>query len=216
MRTLRLFCPIQEKRLSARHRSSSRVAVYWREGGAGQEEAAFLVEDLGVDGRHGAAGRAEEHHVAARAQHVEAAVEGVLAHRVVDDVDALAARDALRLLDEVLLGVEDDLVGARFPGELRLLLGARGPDDGRAAQLGELDEQEPDPAGRGVHERRLAFLKGEGAVRQVVGGHALEHDRGGHPRLDQRDVEGHQVLGRGDHVLRVGAGRAREGHVISG
>ena len=131
-------------------------------------------------------------------------------------MDALAVRDAVRLLDEVLLGVEDDLVGARFPGELRLLLGSRGPDHGRPPQLGELDEQEPDPAGRGVHERRLSFLKGEGAVRQVVGGHALEHHRGGDPRLDERDVEGHQVLGGGDHVLGVGPGRARERHVVSG
>ncbi len=96
-----------------------------------------------------------------------------------------------------------------------LLFCSRGPDHVRTPQLGELDEQEPDPARRGVHERRLSFLKGEGAVREVVGGHALEHHRGGNPRLDERDVEGHQVLGGGDHVLRVGPRCAREGHVIS-
>ncbi len=52
-------------------------------------------------------------------------------------------------------------------------------------------------------------------MRQVVRGHALEHDRRRDPRLDQRGVEGHEVLGGGDHVLGVGPGRARERNVVS-
>jgi hypothetical protein len=153
MRTLRLFCPIQEKRLSARHRSSSRV-----EGWPGEEETTFLVENLGVERGHRTAGCPEEHHVAARAQGVEATVEGALSYRVVDDVDAFSARDTVRLLDEILLGVEDDFVGSRLPGELRLILGACGPDHGRPTHLRELDEQKSDAACGCVHERRLAFL----------------------------------------------------------
>ena len=53
-------------------------------------------------------------------------------------------------------------------------------------------------------------------MREVVRGHALEHDRRRNPRLDQRGVEGHEVLGGGDHVLGVGPGRGRERNVVSG
>ena len=167
MRTSRLFWPIQEKRLSARHRSSSRVAVYQAEGGPGQEEGALLVEDLEVERRHGAARGAEEDHVAAGPQAVEAAVEGVLADGVVDDVDALAVGDALRLLDEVLLGVEDHLIRPGPLGELSLLLGPGGPDHGCARASWRSGRE-------GARRRRPPRARapsgppgGEGAVRQV-------------------------------------------------
>jgi hypothetical protein len=45
--------------------------------------------------------------------------------------------------------------------------------------------------------------------------HALEHGGSGDPRLDERGVEGHQVLGGGDHVLSVGSRRASERNVVS-
>ena len=51
-------------------------------------------------------------------------------------------------------------------------------------------------------------------MRQVVGGHALKHDGGRHPRLDQRHVEGHEVLDGNDGVLRVGARYARVRYVV--
>src|SRR5215213_4519742 len=66
-----------------------------------------------------------------------------------------------------------------------------------------------------MDERRLALLEREGAVRQVVRRHALKHDGRCYPRLDKRYVERHQVLGRGDHVLGVGARRARERDVVT-
>ena len=52
-------------------------------------------------------------------------------------------------------------------------------------------------------------------MRQVVCGHALEHDGRGDPRFDQRGVERHQVLGGSDDVLGVGSRGARERNVVS-
>ena len=214
MRTSRLFCPTQERMLSARHRSSSRVAVYWARAGLVRKRPPFWLR---VWGSTGARDRWMRRRApCSRGAKSRGRRRRFLAHGVVDDVDAFAARDTVRLLDEVLLGVEDDLVGPRLPGELRLLLGACGPDHGRPPQLRDLDEKEPDTAGRGVHERRLAFLQREGAVRQVVCRHPLEHHGGGDPRLDERGVERHEVLGGGDHVLGVGSRHARERNVVPG
>src|SRR5215210_3305539 len=120
------------------------------EGGPGEVQTALLVEDLGINRRHRPARRADEDHVAAGFEDVEASVEGVLTDGIVDHVDALAVRDALCLLDEVLLGVEDHLVHPGGFRELFLLFGADGPYNGRAAQLGDLAEQEPDAPGGGM------------------------------------------------------------------
>jgi hypothetical protein len=121
------------------------------EGGPGEKEAALPVQGLDVERRHGTAGGAEEHHVASGMQAVEAVAEGALAYAVVDDVDALAAGDAPRLLYEVLLGVDDHLVGSCVLREPGLLFAAGGPDDGGTPHLGHLAEQEPHAAGRRVH-----------------------------------------------------------------
>src|ERR671911_653907 len=110
------------------------------EGGPGDVQTALLVEDLEVNRRHRPTRRADENHVAAGFENVEPSVEGVLTDGIVDHVDALAVRDTLCLLDEVLLGVEDHLVRSGGFRELCLLFGADGTYNGRAAQLGDLAE----------------------------------------------------------------------------
>src|SRR5918994_1892070 len=185
------------------------------EGGPGEVQTALLVEDLGVNRWHSPTRRADEDHVAAGFEDVEASVEGILTDGIVDHVDALAVREALCLLDEVLLGVENHLVHSGGFRELCLLFGADGPYNGRAAQLGDLAEQEPNAPGGGMDQSRLVLLQGEGAVRQVVGRHALEHHRRRHPGLYQGDVKGDEPLRRGDYVLGVGSRYPREGHVVS-
>src|SRR5918998_2635618 len=177
------------------------------QGGTRQEEAALLVKGLGVEGGDLPARPAEEDHVAARLQAVEGLVEGVLAYGVVDHVHALAG-DALRLGGEVLLFVQDHLVGAGLLRERGLLLGAGGPYDGRAAHLRHLAEQEADAAGGGVHEGGLPLLERERAVGEVVGGHPLEHDGRGHPCLDHRYVKRDELVGGGYHPFGVGARHA--------
>src|SRR5918998_653322 len=178
------------------------------QGGTRQEEAALLVQGLGVEGGDLPARPAEEDHVAARLQAVEGLVEGVLPDGVVDHVHALAAGDALRLGGEVLLFVQDHLVSAGLLRERGLLLGAGGPYDGRAAHLRHLAEQEADAAGGGVHEGGLPLLERERAVGEVVGGHPLEHDGRGHPCLDHRYVKRDELVGGGYHPFGVGAWHA--------
>src|SRR5262249_41866512 len=106
------------------------------ERGAGQEERASGAEHLGIERRDGSAGLAEEHEVAAGVEAVEAAIEGGPADRVVDDVDAFVVGEVARLGDEILLGVEDDVVGAGLAGELCLGFGADRANDAGAALLG--------------------------------------------------------------------------------
>ncbi len=111
MRTSSAPESIQSKTAWLRASSSSRVRMY-AQAGAREEERPLLIEDLRIDGRDRAAGLAVEHHVAARLQAIEALVEGGLAHRVIDDLDARAAGEPFDLGLEVGLRVEDDLVGA--------------------------------------------------------------------------------------------------------
>src|SRR5947209_8496216 len=65
-----------------------------------REEVPLGGEPRGVEGADGAAGLAEEGEVTAHGQRLQAAVERRLAHAVVDDAGALAARLPLDLLVE--------------------------------------------------------------------------------------------------------------------
>ena len=71
---------------------------------------------------------------------------------------ALAVRELEHALHDVLLRVEDDVVRPMRLRERGLLRGARRADDGRAARLDELREDEAEPARDGVHEHDVAFL----------------------------------------------------------
>src|SRR5437879_2865225 len=82
------------------------------ERGAGEEERALGVEDLGVERRDRAARVTEQDQEAPRGQAVQALLEGRLADGIVYDVHAAAGGEALRLRFEVGFCVDDDLIRA--------------------------------------------------------------------------------------------------------
>jgi hypothetical protein len=184
------------------------------ERGAGDEERAHGRETDEVEGRHGAAGSAEEHQHATGLEALERLIEGGFAHRVIDDGKAFAVGDALYLVDEVLLGVEDHLVGAGAAGEGGLLFGGDGGDDPGATLFGHLGEEQPGATGSGVDQHGFAGLDGVGGVGEVVGGHALEEGGG---RLVGGDAIGHaDKLGDGgDGLLGVGSANATPGNTVA-
>ncbi len=186
-----------------------------RVGGTRQVQRAFGVQHLGIERRHGAAGLAEEHQIAARAQAVEALLEGGLAHGVVDDVHAAAARQAARLGGEIGLGVADHLVGAGSTGHLGLLVAGDSGDHPRALLLGNLHQQRADPTSGGVDQRGLAGPQRIRAAGQIVRRHPLQHDGGGRARVDGRGQQ-HQQRGGRHGVLGICAGDGRRGHAVAG
>src|SRR5207248_782121 len=142
-----------------------------------QEQRALGVEDLGIDHANRAARLSVERDEPARRQAVDAALPRVLANGVVDDLQALATGDALHFRGEVLPRVEDRLVGAGLPRELGLLFGGHGADHLRTAQARDLAEDQADAARRGVHQTGVTLLQRIRGAREIVRGHALQHDR---------------------------------------
>ena len=78
----------------------------------GNEQRAQPAEPLDVKRSREAARLPVGHHVPQRRQAVQALVEGVLAHRIVGHLHTRPTGDALDLGQEILLGVNDNLIGA--------------------------------------------------------------------------------------------------------
>ena len=99
------------------------------------------------------------------------------------------------------------MISAGVARERCLLRARRGTDDGRAAQLRDLAEQEADAARRGVDEAGVAGAQRVGRGREVVRRHALQHRRGA---VAERHRIGqlHEAVGGDDAHLRVRAGDA--------
>src|SRR5262245_63028563 len=123
---------------------------------ARHEQRAPVVEHLEIERGHGPARGAEQGHEPARPEAGEPLVERRRADTVVHHVDAAAAGDAFDLGLEVLLRVQDDVVGACGLGERRLLFRRDGADHRRAAHLRHLTQQESHPARRRVHQADVA------------------------------------------------------------
>src|SRR5665213_1143340 len=157
--------------------------------------------------RHRSRRLAEQRHQPQRRQAVERFEEGVLADRIVDYRQLLAAGDLVDPGNEILAAVKDRVVAAMRLGERRLFLAADRADHRRAEMLRPLAGDEPDPASGGVDEDRLARLYDMGAADEVPGGHALEHHRRGFAvgnAVGNRD----QPVGRHHPLLAVGAERS--------
>ena len=170
----------------------------------GEEDRAGLAELQRHDALDQAGSAAVVDAQATPGEGADAAVDGVAADRVVDDVDAAALRDAQRFLAEVVLAVEDDVVGAERPSALGLLRRTDGGDHRGAAQPGELHQQTADAAGRGMHQAGRAFLQLEGRMGEVVGRQSLQHQRRGRTEV-QRVGHAHELGGRDDRVFREAA-----------
>src|SRR5208337_2895443 len=112
------------------------------ERGPSEKERSFAVEQAGIEGRNGAAGGAKQCQQTARVQTIEAALESSFTHRVVDHVDALAAREALDLGLEILVGVENHVGGSSLARKLGLGLGGDGGDNARPDVRGHLRKQQ--------------------------------------------------------------------------
>ena len=113
----------------------------------------------GANGGTDARGVAEARHQAERPQAVERLVPGVLADRVVDDLDALAAGDLLDARGEVLGAVVDREGGAVVARERAFLVAARRADQLQAERLRPLAGDQADAAGRGVPDDEVARLE---------------------------------------------------------
>src|ERR1035437_5138861 len=185
------------------------------EAGAGEEQGALAIENGRVEGRYGAAGLAEEGERATRAQRVEAFLKRGLTDGIVDHVDAAATGEASGLDVELLLGVEDDFVGAGCARELGLLRGGNGAEDAGADVLGHLHRQSAGAARGGMHEAGVAGFQRKRGVGEIVSGHALKHGGG---RCVENDVRGdfHQLGGRHDGVLGVRTASHGIGYTVAG
>src|SRR5699024_230152 len=86
-------------------------------------------------------------------------IERVLADPVIRDIDTLAVGELLDFRRDVdAFTVEEHLVGAGLPRQLRLLLGAHRRDDIAAQVLDDLGQKQSDSTGTGMDERRLTRL----------------------------------------------------------
>ena len=149
---------------------------------------------------------AEHDEPAARPQRAEGAQRQRAAERVEHDVHAFAAGQLAHPSQEVLVPVFDrDRSEPLDRGEVARR--AR-PVQAKPGRRAELERRDAHPAGRAVHEHRLAGLHRRGAMQCLVGGHVREQQAD-----DLRRVE---VLGHLDHVRRRHADALRVApHTVS-
>src|SRR5437588_408749 len=113
-----------------------------RQRGPGEEERPFLAQYLRVERSHRSARLAEQHHHPPRGEAAQALLERRLADGVVDHLQARAVRESLHFRLEVLLGVPDNLVGARRARERGLLRCRDGAQHAGAPERRDLTEQQ--------------------------------------------------------------------------
>ena len=174
-----------------------------------QVQAALGAQHARRDRRYRAAGVAETGHQPEGAQAVKAALEGVLADRVVDDLDALSPGDLLHARHKVFAAVVDGMGRAMLQRQC-----AFGRAAGRAY---ELQPQRPRPlAGNQTHTpcgsvkqhkvTGLQSLDRQRLLQQVLRGQPLQHHAG--CRVEGNAVgQAHHVLGRHHARFAVAARR---------
>jgi hypothetical protein len=129
-------------------------------------------------------------------------VEGVLAHRIVDDGYAASTRELADLQREVRVTNEDVRI-AVLAREGGFFFGADHADRPRTERLQPLAENRPDTARSGEYEDAVARAHFIGTANQVLGRHALRQYGGGRCIAD---VVGQRHQPSGNHVARVGIG----------
>src|SRR5712691_5446303 len=179
-----------------------------RQRGPGEEQRALLAQHLRVERSHRSARLAVQHHHSPGREAAEALLEGGLPDGIVDHLQPGSVRQTLHFSLEVLLGIQDDLIGA-CPACQRGLLARRDRAQHPCAlEFGDLAEQETHAARGGVHQACVPRLQGVGRGREVVRRHALEHYGGA--LLRAHAVRQHDdPVGRDDGVLGIRAEQAR-------
>src|SRR5260370_36404941 len=143
------------------------VMVERRTGG---KQRALGLQDIDIEGLDLSRGAAEAHEHAERLDAVERGREGRLANPVIDHLAELAAGDLLHLRSEILIAVENDMMGAVLLRKLALLLRADGPAHISTEVVRPLACDEADAAGSGMDEHIIAFLDLVCPAQQILRG----------------------------------------------
>ena len=181
-----------------------RIAHVIGQAGAGEEQRPGIAQRHRRDRFHQAGGIAVQHHQPARPHALDRLVQRRRSHRVIGDIDAAAIAPGFHRCNEVLVAIENHMVGAQGFDELRLRGAADRRQHGRAKLFGKLHQHMSDAAGRGVDQTGHAGRQLAGIMSQVVRGRALRRQAG-----DVFQVDAIGNLGgtprRHRDVLRVGS-----------
>src|SRR5262249_3428924 len=125
---------------------------------AGSEQRTFRLQNVDVEGIDRSRRRAEAYEDAERLDAIEGGRKGRLANAVIDHLAQLPTGDLLHLGDEILVAVEDHVMGAVFLGEFGFVSRSDGADYVRPEVVGPLAGDEPDAAGGGMDKHVIALL----------------------------------------------------------
>ena len=151
-----------------------------------------------------AALHADDDQLAVGGQRVDIAVQVGRAHDVEDHVGARAVGRFPHPLDEVLVAIVDQDLGAQFAARFQLGRRSRGDGDPGAQCAGDLDGVAADAAGAAVHQQQLTLA-------QVRRHRQVRPDRAGHLRhtggVVQVEADGmrQQLAGGNGDVFGVAA-----------
>src|SRR5437016_7763832 len=122
--------------------------------------------------------------ISTRLQTIQTLLKCRHADRIINNVDAPAAGKPLHFGFEILSGINNDLVGARASRQLAFPFISDSRVYGCSKLLCDLDQQKTDTARARVHKRGLTGFQRKRAVREVMRGHALQHDRSAEFEVD--------------------------------
>src|SRR5688572_32768692 len=92
--------------------------------------------------------------------------------------------DAPRLGLKILLGVENDVIGAGRAGQCRLGFGGNRPNDPRSTKVRDLAEQLSGSTGGSMDQTGVSRGQRESRACQIMSCYALEHRSGSNPGRD--------------------------------
>ena len=110
---------------------------------------------------------------------------------------------------EILLGVQDHVIGSGASGQLGLGFGGDRRINVGPQRLAHLDQQQAHAAGPGVHQHPVAGLHPVGVIAEIVGRHALQHgrravlSRQAVRHLDEPPRRHHCLLGIGTGIAAI-------------
>ena len=185
-----------------------------RERRASDVERSLGCQDHRAEGLDRSGGVAVSGEYTERLQRVQRRLEGRLADRIVGRGDALAAGNFAHSGRDILVAVQNRMVTAIGPRELRLLFRADAADDVGAEQVGPLAQDQADATGSGIDQNIVAGLYRISPKQQVMRGESLEHHRrGGFVGDTVRQPD--QFLGIDHARLGIGAEQHRIGHPVA-